>query len=163
MAKNLNKYVAIYKDLLAQGDIQIAYEALRKYMLTLRAHFSNEISDTYSFGNVSPGYMDYTYFPFFDDYLRSRKLRFGVVLNHKEMRFELWLMGQNTEIQAEYWELLKDTEWNKVRVTMPQYSVLETIIVSDPDFDDLDSLTTEIKQKTVRMAVEILGYLKNAD
>jgi hypothetical protein len=163
MGKNLNERVAIYKKLLGQGDIQIAYEALRKYVLTLKAYFSKELSDKYSFGNVSPGYMDYTYFPFFDDYLRNKKLRFGVVLNHRDVRFELWLMGQNAETQAEYWELLKGTKWNSDRVTMPQYSVLEAIIVSDPDFDDLDNLTTEIERNTIRLVTEVLDYLQSAD
>lgn len=39
MKKSLNHYVAVYKDLLMQGDVQIAYRALRKYMLTLRRIF----------------------------------------------------------------------------------------------------------------------------
>jgi hypothetical protein len=161
--KNLNNCIAVYKKVLKQGDIQTAYEALRKYMLTLKAHFSKELSDKYSFGNISPGYMDYTYFPFFDDYLRNKKLRFGVVLNHRDMRFELWLMGQNAETQAAYWELLKGTKWNADRTAMPQYSVLEAIIVSDPDFDDLDNLTTEIEKNTVRKATEIVDYLQSRD
>lgn len=160
MGKNLNDCVAIYKRLLGQGDIQIAYEALRKYVLTLKAHFSKELSSKYSFGNVSPGYMDYTYFPFFDDYLRSEKLRFGVVLNHRDMRFELWLMGQNAETQLEYWELLKDTKWNAKRTTMPQYSVLEAILVENPDFDNLDRLTVEIENNTIRLIEEISNFLK---
>lgn len=159
--KGLNARIAVYKDLLAEGDIRIAYEALRKYMLALRTHLSSELSDSYSFRNVSPGYMDYTYFYFFDDHLRSRKLRFGIVLNHRQMRFELWLLGQNAEVQSEYWRLLKDTEWNAGRTAMPQYSVLEAVIVPDPDFDDLDVLTTEIRRKTVCIADEIMDYLKN--
>lgn len=45
-------------------------------------------------GNISSGYMDYSYFPFTTtDFLRTHKLRFGAVLNHPQMRFELWLMG----------------------------------------------------------------------
>ena len=67
--KSLNEYIAAYKGLLEQGDIQIAYENLCKYVMTLKAHFSKKFSDRYSFGNVSPGYMDFTYFPFFDDFL----------------------------------------------------------------------------------------------
>ncbi|WP_371362091.1 hypothetical protein SRRS_33330 [Sporomusa rhizae] len=70
--KSLNDYIAVYKELLEQGDIQIAYENLRKYVMALKAHFSKKLADKYSFGNVSPGYMDFTYFPFFDDFLRSR-------------------------------------------------------------------------------------------
>lgn len=42
-----------------------------------------------------------------------------------EMRFELWLMGQNASVQEKYWELLKNTDWNKDIEAMPLYSVLE--------------------------------------
>jgi len=161
MDKSTNDYIAIYKELLEQGDIQIAYETLRKYMLTLKAHFSKELADKYSFGNVSPGYMDFTYFPFFDDFLRNKKLRFGVVLNHQKMRFEFWLMGQNAEVQSDYWNLLKGTKWNIGRVEMPQYSVLEAVIVEEPNFNNLDSLTMEIDKHTIRIAEEILDFIKN--
>ena len=36
---------------------------------------------------------------FINEFLRERKLRFGIVLNHEKMKFELWLMGQNAGIQ----------------------------------------------------------------
>lgn len=57
--------------------------------------------------------MDYTYFAFYDEYLRSQQLRFGIVLNHHQMQFELWLMVQNAERQIFYWEKLKELEWNR--------------------------------------------------
>lgn len=87
----------------------------------LKARFPGQ----YSTGNISLGHLDYTYFPFFNTYLRQHKLRFGIVLNHMEMRFELWLMGQNASVQEKYWELLKNTDWNKDIEAMPLYSVLE--------------------------------------
>lgn len=98
MNKTTNEYVAIYQDALQQGDIQIAYERLIKAVMALKAHFANTLGDQYSFGNVSPGYMDYTYFPFFNAFLRKKRLRFGIVLNHRQMSFELWLMGQNAQV-----------------------------------------------------------------
>ena len=41
--------------------------------------------------SIVKGYMDYTYFYFTNDYLKNQKLKLGLVLNHKEMRFEIWL------------------------------------------------------------------------
>lgn len=161
--KSLNDYIAVYKELLKQGDIQIAYENLRKYVMTLKAHFSKKFKDRYSFGNVSPGYMDFTYFPFFDDFLRSRKLRFGIVLNHRKMRFELWLMGQNAEDQVNYWELLKNTKWNKGRSVMPRYSVLEAILIEEPDFNNLDILTAGIINHAISLTEEIQDFIKNIE
>ncbi len=161
--KSLNDYIAVYKGLLEQGDIQIAYENLRKYVMALKAHLSKKAADKYSFGNVSPGYMDFTYFPFFNDFLRSKKLRFGIVLNHQKMRFELWLMGQNAEDQVNYWELLKHTKWNKDRFVMPRYSVLEAILIEEPDFNNLDVLTDEITIRAIDIAEEIQDFIKNID
>jgi len=157
--RTTNEYVAIYKAQLQKGDIQIAYERLVKYVMALKTHFSSELSDQYSFGNVSPGYMDYTYFPFFNDFLRGKKLRFGIVLNHQQMRFELWLMGQNAEVQKKYWDLLKSTERNKGRDAMPRYSVLEAVLVEAPDFDDLDALSVSIEKLAVRIAEEVMKYI----
>lgn len=98
---------------------------------------------------------------FFDDYLRSEKLRFGVVLNHQEMRFELWSLGQNAELQAKYWELLKNSEWNKGRTVMPQYCVLEVVLVDNPDFDNQDILTEEISIRAMRVANEVQSYIQS--
>jgi len=158
--KNLNDYVAIYQKLVVAGDVQVAYEALLKYMMALKAHFHKEWGKQYVFGNVSPGYMDFSYFPFSDGFLRERMLRFSVVLNHKEMCFEVWLMGRNAEVQARYWEVLKGAVWNEHRTTMPKYSVLECVVVEKPDFSDLEKLSKEIEKCAMRLAEEVCEWLQ---
>ncbi len=162
MVKKLNDYVAHYKSQLEDGDIQIAYEQLVRYVMTLKVHCDKAFSNNYSCGNVSPGYMDFTYFPFFDEFLRSENLRFGIVLNHKKVRFELWLMGQNSKVQKEYWNLLKSSRWNKTKQTMPKYSVLEVILIEEPDFNNLDKLTIELGEKVYFLSKEIVDHIKNA-
>ena len=161
MGKTTNDYIAIYKEQLQNGDIQIAYERLLKYLMTLKAFFEHKLSHEYSFGNISRGYLDYTYFPFFNNYLRAHKLRFGIVLNHQKICFELWLMGQNAQVQKEYWEVLKDTEWNKERITKPRYSVLETVLIESPDFDDTDALSAKIEQSAMTAVNQIMSFLTN--
>ncbi len=163
MEKNLSSYISAYKKHLEAGDIQTAYEALVKYVMSLKAHCEKTLFNQYSFGNISPGYMDFTYFAFFDDYLRRKKLRFGIVLNHREMRFELWLMGQNAEIEKKYWELLKNSAWNKHRTTMPKYAVLEAVLVEFPDFDRLNDLTSKIEQTASSVSKEISDHIKALD
>lgn len=85
MEKDITKCIEIYKEQLERGDIRYAYVVLTKYVAELKSKFPNE----YKTGNISFGYLDYIYFPFFNDYLRARNLRFGIVLNHKQMQFEL--------------------------------------------------------------------------
>ncbi|MFV0413262.1 MAG: DUF7000 family protein [Oscillospiraceae bacterium] len=159
--KTLNDYVAVYKKLLAEGEVSVAYERLCKYVAALKAQFAKQTAGQYFCGNVSPGYMDFTYFSFFDEFLRGKKLRFGIVLNHREMRFELWLMGQNRQEQLRYWELLKGTKWNEGRKSMPRYSVLETVLIDTPDFNRLPALTAEITRRAVGAAGEIQAFLES--
>ena len=161
MKKSISDSISTYRQQLAAGDIRVAYEFLLKYVMALKASFEKECADKYSTGNVSPGYMDFTYFPFFDAYLRENKLRFGIVLNHEKIRFELWLMGQNAEVQKEYWNLLKTSKWNKNQVTMPKYSVLESVLVEAPNFEDIDALTAKIISRADSLASEITQHLKN--
>ncbi len=158
--ENLNKYVAIYKKQLEKGDILIAYNELVKFVMKLRTKFIKTLSDRYSFAGILHGYLDYTYFYYSNDFLKSKKLKFGLVLNHVEMRFEIWLLGNTIPIQKKYWELLKNTEWNKEKSEMPEYSILEVALVENPDFNNLDKLTEQIETKMSKASDEILDYLK---
>ncbi len=160
--KNFSDYIAVYKEELKKEDIQKAYERLVKYVMAIKSHFSKRLSNQFFFGNISPGYMDFTYFSFFNDFLRDEKLRFGIVLNHKKVRFELWLMGQNIETQKKYWNLLKTSQWNKDQTTMPKYSVLEVVLVEDPNFNELNNLTSKIEKEAILHTQEIIDYIKHS-
>jgi len=158
--EDLNKYVSIYKEQLNKGDILIAYKELVKFVMKLRTDFNKSLSDQYSFAGILHGYMDYTYFYYSNDFLKGKKLKLGLVLNHLEMRFEIWLLGNTIPNQKKYWELLKTTKWNKDKTEMPKYSILETILVENPDFNNLNALTEQLETKMIKVSDEILDYLK---
>lgn len=158
--EKLNKYVLIYKKQLDEGNIQKAYSGIVKYVMKLKSIFKNNHSDKFSIGNILQGYMDFTYFYFSNDYLEKQKLKLGLVLNHQEMRFELWLLGRTSNIQRKYWELLKTTKWNKDKTEMPKYSILESILIENPDFDNIELLTTQIEKRTIQVSDEIINHLK---
>ena len=158
--KNLNKYVSIYQDQLKKGDILVAYNELVKFVMNLRTTFIKRLSDKYSFSGILHGYMDYTYFYYSNDFLKTKKLKLGLVLNHLEMRFEVWLLGNTKPIQKKYWELSKSTKWNNHKDEMPEYSILEAVLVEKPDFNNLDKLTEQIETKMIKASEEILDYLK---
>ena len=161
--KNLNHYVTLYKAQLDQGDILIAYNALVKFVMQLRVDFIKSLSQQYSFSGILHGYMDYTYFYYTNDYLKSKKLKLGLVLNHLEMRFEIWLLGNTKNVQKNYWEALKDTEWNKGRTEMPAYSIIEAVIEDDPDFDDLPLLSQRLEKELMTASSEIEQVIKKLD
>lgn len=152
---DLNHYVDLYKAQLQKGDIPKAYIGLVKYMTRLGTTLSNNLGDSYSFGSLFQGYMDYTYFYYSNDFLKARKLKLGLVLNHVEMRFEVWLLGQTIPIQDAYWQYFKTTKWNKNRTTKPQYSILEAVLIADPDFSDLDLLSRRIEDQLVLVSKEV--------
>lgn len=158
--KYLNDYVRIYKEQLDQGDILIAYNALVKFVMKTRTDFMKQMGDRYSFAGILHGYMDYTYFYYSNDYLKKRKLKFGLVLNHLEMRFEIWLLGNTIPVQKEYWELLRASKWNEGREEMPKYSALEAVIVPNPDFNDLEALQGEIAENLIQVSDEIISLIK---
>ncbi len=86
-----------------------------------------------------------------------------MVLNHEKMQFELWLMGQNADVQNRYWEILKLSQWNQDRKEMPQYSVLEVILENQIDFNNKETMTQNIITGAMSLASEIQKYLENQD
>lgn len=160
--KKLNDYVKIYKEQLDKGDIQEAYTGIVKYVMRLGTTLSKNLPDNFSFGNLFQGYMDYTYFYYSDDFLKKRKLKLGLVLNHPKMQFEIWLLGQTIPIQEKYWQFFKTTKWNKDRTTKPQYAILETVLIENPDFNNLDLLSQQIEDKLLIVSNEIIDDIKKS-
>ena len=160
--KDLNHYVDIYKEQLKKGDIQEAYVGLVKYITRLGTTLSKNLSENYSFGSLFQGYMDYSYFYYTNDFLKKRKLKMGLVLNHSKMQFEVWLLGQTIPIQEKYWEYFKSTKWNKNRTTRPQYSILEAELIVNPNFNDLDKLSKQIQEKLMLATNEIMQDIKTS-
>jgi hypothetical protein len=157
--KNLNHYVAIYKEQLNKGDILIAYNELVKFVMKLRTDYIKRFSQHYSFSGILHGYMDYTYFYYTNDFLKSKKLKLGLVLNHLEMRFEIWLLGNTITVQKNYWDLLKKSKWNKDKIEMPKYSILEAIIEGEPNFDDLPLLSQKIENRLIDVSAEVINTI----
>ncbi|WP_194945091.1 DUF7000 family protein [Shewanella sp. TC10] len=158
--KNLNDIVAVYQNELRKGDILVAYNELVKFMMNTRTEKVKNLGHQYSFAKMLHGYLDYTYFYYTNDFLKSKKLKLGLVLNHLDMRFEVWLLGNTIPIQKEYWNLLKSTKWNKDKTEMPQYSIIESVIISKPDFNDLELLSQHIHLNMMQVTDEIIALLK---
>lgn len=145
---------AIYPD----SPVCRGYQELLQLLQKIRSRFAKAAPE-YKVGNISPGYLDFSYFPFFDEALRGQLLRFGFVLNHQDMSFELWLMGQNAEVQKIYWQKLKDLKWNAEKTAMPKYTVLETVIEDNPDFSHLDDLVKQLIEETLKEVAAIRLYV----
>ncbi len=161
--EKFNKYMTEYKKQLGKGFIQEAYKGLMKYIMNLRIYFEKKYRDYFVSGNIYYGYMDMTYFSFFPESLKRRKLKAGIVFIHEDFRFEIWLFGYNKKVQSKYWKLFKESGWNKYRIvptTKGVDSIMEYILVDNPDFGDLDALTKKIEKGTLKFIKDVENFLE---
>jgi hypothetical protein len=151
-----------YRKQLEKGMIQEAYKGLMEYIMDLRTHFQKKYPDYVISGSIYYGYMDMTYFSCFPQSLKHRNLKIAIVFIHEAFRFEVWLSGYNKQSQTKYWKLLSESDWNKyhlVSTTKGVDSILEHILVDNPDFSDLDTLTEQIETGTMQFIEDVESFL----
>ena len=146
---------------LTQGSIRRAYRALLSYMLGLRTHFKNS-KDGAAVSGLYQGYMDMTYFALFPPSLKHRNLKIAIVFNYDAFRFEAWLAGGNRNVQRQYWELFRDSQWAKYRVVAPAKgidSIVEFDLAKDFDLRNPDALTSKIETATAAFIADMERFL----
>ena len=160
--KSFQEYMNEYRKQVEKGDIKEAYKGLMKYIMDLRTHFKNKYPDYFVSGSIYQGYMDMTYFSFIPESLKSKKLKIAIVFCQETFRFEVWLVGYNKQIQTKYWKLFKESDWDKYHIpstTKGVDSIIEYILVDNPDFNDLDTLTKQIEKGTLKFIKDIENFL----
>ena len=160
--ESFHEYINEYRKQLGKGYIKEAYKGLMKFIMDLRLHFKNKYPDYFVSGSIYYGYMDMTYFSFFPESLKSRKLKIAIVFIHDTIRFEVWLAGYNKQVQTKYWKLFKESGWNKyhiVSTTKVVDSIIEYILVDNPDFSDLDTLTRKLERATLKFIKDVESFL----
>ena len=159
---SFHKSMNEYRKQLEKGVIKEAYRGLMEYVMDLRSYFKNKYPDYYVSGSIYQGYMDMTYFAFFPESLKRRKLKIGIVFIHDTATFQVWLIGYNKKVQTKYWKMIKDSKWNKYRspsTTKGSDSIIEYVLVDNPDFNDLDALTKQIEQVTLKFIRDVENFL----
>jgi hypothetical protein len=160
--RTLHESMDEYRKQLEKGAIQEAYKGLMEYMLGLKTYFKTKYPDYFISGSLYYGYMDMTYFSFIPGSLKDRNLKIAVVFIHEAFRFEAWLAGYNKQVQTQYWKLFKESGWDRYHlVPTPQGadSILEHVLVENPDFNDLDALTSQIERGTLQFIQDVEGFL----
>jgi AraC family transcriptional regulator len=130
---------------------------VKSFMKDLRNTFIRNYPSGYSVGSIYSDESTITYFPFTPDELRELKLKIAIVFNHKYNRFEIWLAGQNKQIQKQYWEIFKESDWRKYSIPESiekSFSIVETIIEKNPTPEN----TSEIKEL---MENQVMKFIKD--
>jgi hypothetical protein len=154
-----------FRKQLEKGAIQKAYLGLMQFVMHLKSHFSHQYPDFSVSGNIYYGTMDMTYFSIFPKSLKDRDLKVAIVFVYDSFRFEVWLSGRNQQILAKYWKIFKESGWDKYKIAAQGKwadSVLEHILVDNPDFSDLEALTRQIDQGTLKFIQDVDSFLIKA-
>jgi len=158
---SLNKDIAEYTEQLSKGQIQRAYKGILTFMTELKATLEHEHTD-YAAGALYFGYMDMTYFAITPPVLKNKKLKIAVVYLHEQSRFEVWLAGNNRQIQAQVIEQLSNKDlcgYTLSQMSPGVDSIIESILVEQPDFDKPDELKKAIETKTNKFTTDMITLL----
>jgi len=156
------EYMNEYRKQMKKGDIREAYKGLMEFIMALRLHFKRHYPDYFVSGSIYYGFMDMTYFSFTPEVLKRQKLKIAIVFIHGTCRFEVWLGGYNKQVQKKYWKLVKESDWHKYRIPSTIKgvdSIIEGILVENPDFSNLDTLTRQIERSTLRFIKDVEAFL----
>ncbi len=159
--KSFQSYMVEYKKQIAKGEITKAYRGLMDYLMNLRTYLKNQYPD-YFVSGIYYGYMDMTYFSFYPKSIKDRDLKIAIVFIHESCRFEVWLAGSNKQVQQKYWQLFKESDWNKYHVastTKGVDSIVENVITDNIDFSDLNALTKQIEKATLKFIMDIESFI----
>ncbi len=156
----------IFQRQLQEGILQEAYQGLMKYIKQLRVHFEKGYPAYSVASGIYSGYLDMTAFYLFPESLKKRKLKISIVFVYETFRFEVWLSGMNRDVQVKYWNLLRDSGWDRHPLASNPRKVdyiTDHVLVDDPDWSSLDALTSEIEAGTVDFIRELEVFLEHAE
>ena len=163
--KSLQIDIQVFRNVIREGQVPRAYQALLAYMQSLRSHFDKLLPDA-TISELYQGSMDATYFAISPPDFKRRDLKIAVVFNYETFHFELWLAGKNKQINRHYWEELKDLTLKDYLVIEPAKGISGFIVVHllfDADFSDANRLTLEIESAIASFTVDMSRILVKID
>jgi hypothetical protein len=151
-----------FKDQLEKGQIILAYQGLTAFIRDLHSHFRDSYPAYQVPGNIYFGYLDMTYFSILTPALQRLALKVAVVFVYPTFQFEVWLSGRNRKVQENASLAIQEAGWKKFQLTPDPGkadSVLNQVLVADPDFGKLEILTERIDKGTVDFIQAVEGFL----
>ena len=139
------------------------YHQLISYMKELRLFFQKEYNTIFKLGKIYQGDPNFSYFSLTTEELKKQKLKFVIILNHKELSFSICLSGQNKSIRKKYWNIFKDSDWNKFHLAESiddSLSIIDQTIVEEPNFNKKRSLTEKIEKESMKFIKELKDILE---
>lgn len=139
------------------------YHQLINYMKELKLFFQKEYGTTFKLGKIYQGDPNFSYFSLTTEELKKQKLKFVIILNHKELYFSICLSGQNKSIRKKYWKIFRDSDWNKYHLAESiddSLSIIDQTIVEEPNFNNKRNLTEKIEKESWKFIKELKDILE---
>jgi hypothetical protein len=153
--------IAEYKKQVQNGTIKKAYQSLMGFFDCLRLQLKARHPDFF-ISDVHYGLMDYTYLYFFPKSLKQQNLKVAIVFSHDTFTFRVLLAGYNKLVQAKYWKLFKDNNWSLYSLAADAQksdAITDFIVADKVDFKDLDALTCQVEEGTLKFIREVEDFL----
>ncbi len=145
MATNYNEMVKNYHNVLRDESFLRLYKRLIDVMNKLRLHLLSDHSYPLHVGTLHIGMHDWSYFSSTSEKLKKHKLKTILLLNHKDMKFEAWLVGGNKVELQKWWNRFKADNQTSYTITeSPVESIFEETLLHQPNLNDLTQLVSTI-------------------
>lgn len=147
-----------YKRLIQTTNLQKSYQEFIALFRYIRINLEKQFPEYKFQGNIMENSMDYSYFQFTNDKLKSKGLKIVVVFVHSDFQFEIWLSGFNRKIQCQYHDIWNNTSIPFVLTNNPhrQDYILRAPLKKDLDLSDGSYVVHEMK----KLVLDLLKFLE---
>lgn len=160
--KTLNQLIEQYTRELQRGELQTAYRGIAAFLGKLRGLFIKNHPEL-DVSSVYQGYMDMSYFSVTNEALKKHGLKVAIVYLHEKGSFEVWLSARNRKTAESHASKLSHyisgAEGLFHDAGNPD-AIMESVVTSNPDFDDESSLAENIQQGVERFIEMVNGWLE---
>jgi len=154
-------YMDEYKRLLQTTNLQKGYQEFIKFFRSLRTYLQKELPEYAFTGSIVENNMDYSYFQFTSEALKSKDLKIVIAFVHGEFNYQIWLSGMNRSIQRQYYEVLKEKSHPYTLTDNPSKTdfILKMHLVYSSSYNESIGLLKEIKENTNEFIHTVEGLL----
>lgn len=151
------EYIDEYKRLIQTTNLQKGYQEFIRFFRNLRTYLQKEMPEYTFTGNIVENNMDYSYFQFTNEILKSKGLKIVIAFVHADFDYQIWLSGLNREIQRKCYKGLQGAKHPYILTSNPTKTdyILQAQLVDECNYDDIEGLLKTIKENVLEFINEV--------
>ncbi len=144
-----------------EDRIQKDYKKLLACIKGLRTYLKKTYPIDYKTGSIYQGNINFSYFPFTPISLKNQKLKIVIIFSYNKMQFGICLAGQNRQIQKKYWDIFRNSDWNKYHIpnNLEGFSIVEHILMERPNLNNFNTLYQHLEAEAMKFIGDIVEVL----